>query len=132
MAIRIRKDGRVLCAAMHPERGGDTYLDDRISYVLTVDLGALVSEDWSQSGGRGGHSKHGEWWWAHEVPNDVVIDPKGWDAWPTRVARFLGRRGGMKGGKARAESLSPERRSEIARHAAQVRWAGAQRKDGDE
>ena len=34
----------------------------------------------------------------------------------------LGRLGGKKGGKARAEKLSPEQRSEIARKAAQARW----------
>lgn len=34
----------------------------------------------------------------------------------------LGRRGGLKGGPARAEKLSPERRSEIARQAAAARW----------
>jgi hypothetical protein len=34
----------------------------------------------------------------------------------------LGRQGGLKGGRARAEKLSPEQRSEIARRAAQARW----------
>lgn len=34
----------------------------------------------------------------------------------------LGRRGGLKGGKARAAKLSPERRRAIARQAAQKRW----------
>lgn len=34
----------------------------------------------------------------------------------------LGRRGGLKGGKARAEKLTPEQRSEIAKKAAQARW----------
>ena len=34
----------------------------------------------------------------------------------------LGRRGGLIGGKKRAENLTPERRSEIARRAAQARW----------
>ena len=34
----------------------------------------------------------------------------------------LGRLGGLKGGKARAESLSAEKRSEIARIAANKRW----------
>jgi hypothetical protein len=34
----------------------------------------------------------------------------------------LGRRGGLKGGKARSEKLSPERRAEIARKAAESRW----------
>jgi hypothetical protein len=32
------------------------------------------------------------------------------------------RKGGLKGGKARAESLSPHRRSEIAKKAAEKRW----------
>jgi hypothetical protein len=39
---------------------------------------------------------------------------------PAAVA--LGRKGGLKGGKARAASLSPEERSEIARRAAAARW----------
>jgi hypothetical protein len=33
-----------------------------------------------------------------------------------------GRKGGLKGGKARAEKLTPERRQEIARHAVAARW----------
>ena len=32
------------------------------------------------------------------------------------------RNGGLKGGKARAKTLTPERRSEIARQAALARW----------
>lgn len=39
---------------------------------------------------------------------------------PAAVA--LGRLGGKKGGKARAAKLSPERRAEIARKAANGRW----------
>ena len=39
---------------------------------------------------------------------------------PNAVA--LGRRGGLKGGKARANKLTPEQRSEIARKSAQTRW----------
>jgi len=39
---------------------------------------------------------------------------------PAAVA--LGRKGGLKGGKARAASLSPEKRSEIASKAAKARW----------
>ena len=34
----------------------------------------------------------------------------------------LGRKGGLKGGKARAKKLSPERRKEIAKKAAAARW----------
>lgn len=38
------------------------------------------------------------------------------------AAMALGRRGGLKGGKARAIKLSAERRAEIARKAAKARW----------
>jgi len=38
------------------------------------------------------------------------------------AAVMLGRLGGLKGGKARAESLSPKRRSDIAKKAAKARW----------
>lgn len=38
------------------------------------------------------------------------------------LAVELGRRGGLKGGRARAESLSGEHRSAIARKAAIARW----------
>ena len=40
---------------------------------------------------------------------------------PAAVA--LGRLGELKGGKARAQKLSPEKRREIARKAAAARWA---------
>jgi len=40
---------------------------------------------------------------------------------PAAVA--LGRLGGLKGGKARAASLTPKKRKEIAQKAAQTRWA---------
>jgi hypothetical protein len=51
-----------------------------------------------------------------EETDDAEIPAKD----PAAVA--LGRRGGLKGGKARAEKLSSERRSEIAKRAAQFRW----------
>ena len=38
------------------------------------------------------------------------------------AAVSLGRRGGLKGGKARAEKLSPAQRKKIARLAAAARW----------
>jgi hypothetical protein len=39
---------------------------------------------------------------------------------PAAVA--LGRKGGLKGGKARAEKMTPEERAESARNAARARW----------
>lgn len=44
---------------------------------------------------------------------------------PETPAQANGRNGGLKGGAARAEKLSPEERSEIARKAAQARWRSA-------
>jgi hypothetical protein len=35
----------------------------------------------------------------------------------------LGRKGGLKGGKARAAKMTPEQRSDAARRAARARWA---------
>lgn len=48
---------------------------------------------------------------------DPVVEEKD----PERVAR--GKLGGAKGGKLRAEKLTPERRREIAQRAAAARWA---------
>jgi hypothetical protein len=37
-------------------------------------------------------------------------------------AKALGRKGGLKGGRARADKLTPEQRKDIARVAAVARW----------
>lgn len=50
--------------------------------------------------------------------DDKVLTDDGRDL----AAVLLGRRGGLKGGQARAKSLSPDRRAEIARNAALARW----------
>ena len=51
-----------------------------------------------------------------EQPNEQPENTKN----PAAVA--LGRLGGLKGGKARANSLTPEQRKEIAKKAAAKRW----------
>lgn len=48
---------------------------------------------------------------------------------PAAVA--LGRLGGLKGGKARAKSLSAEKRKAIAKNAAQKRWNKRNKKAGN-
>jgi hypothetical protein len=45
------------------------------------------------------------------------------------LARILGRRGGLKGGKARAAKMTPEERSESARKAVNARWAKKRREE---
>lgn len=54
-----------------------------------------------------------------EATGEAAPDESGKN--PAAVA--LGRLGGMKGGKARAEKLSSEERSAIAKKAAEARWA---------
>ena len=53
-------------------------------------------------------------------PAPEPVDP---DAGKDPAAVALGRRGGLKGGKARAERMTPEERSEAARRAARARWS---------
>jgi hypothetical protein len=54
-----------------------------------------------------------------EPEQEKTLDTEGKN--PNAVA--LGRLGGLKGGKARAEKLTPEQRKEIAKKAAQARWS---------
>lgn len=68
MALRIRKDGRVLCAAMHEAEPGDTYLDDGIHYQLSAERKLLVTEPMEK------HKDRGQWWWAGNVPPEITID----------------------------------------------------------
>lgn len=68
MALRIRKDGRVLCAAMHKEELGDTYIDDGVHYFLSVENKLLVTEPMES------HKDRGEWWWNGNVPSEIVLD----------------------------------------------------------
>jgi hypothetical protein len=51
---------------------------------------------------------------APDSPTDPNKDP---------AAVALGRKGGLKGGKARADSLTSDERTKIAREAARKRWA---------
>ena len=50
------------------------------------------------------------------------VDDKNPEAGKDPAAVALGRKGGLKGGKARATKLTPEQRKEIAQLAAQARW----------
>ncbi len=56
---------------------------------------------------------------AHRIVREST-EPKA----PETPSQASGRKGGLKGGKARAEKLTPAERSEIARKAARGRWGG--------
>jgi hypothetical protein len=58
----------------------------------------------------------------NETAFRVVRDATGEKLEKNPAAVALGRLGGLKGGKARAASLSKKRRSEIAKQAAKKRW----------
>ena len=62
---------------------------------------------------------------ASRIVAEVTTKPKP-EKNPAAVA--LGRLGGLKGGKARAEKLSAKKRKEIARKAALSRWAAKSEK----
>lgn len=50
------------------------------------------------------------------------LEPPAEEPKPLAPKAAAGRKGGQKGGKARAEKLTPEERSESARRAAEARW----------
>lgn len=57
-----------------------------------------------------------------EAVGDVEPEALEEDNGKNPAAVALGRLGGKKGGKARAEKLTPEERKEIAKKAAKARW----------
>ena len=81
MAIRWRKDGRLLCAAMHDEEPGDLYIHDEFHYRLSVIAEVIVADD--------AHTENGLWHWVRQpVPVGVSGgEPfyKDWNAQPCRL-----------------------------------------------
>lgn len=61
---------------------------------------------------------------AKSIVDELTIDEDEQEPPPEKnpAAVALGRLGGLKGGKARAEKLSKKKRSEIAKKAARKRW----------
>ena len=63
---------------------------------------------------------------AHEVAKlltgETEIPPEPERSPVSKYLSQIGRRGGLKGGVARAQALSPKKRSAIAKKAAEARW----------
>jgi hypothetical protein len=57
------------------------------------------------------------------------VEPFDPDAGKDPAAVALGRKGGLKGGKARAASMSSEQRTAAAKKAAEARWASRPERD---
>jgi hypothetical protein len=66
---------------------------------------------------------------ARQIVDEAVGDapPFDPDAGKDPAAVALGRKGGLKGGKARAAKMTPEERSEAAKKAAAARWGKTNR-----
>lgn len=68
MALRIRLDGRILCAALNEAEDGDVYIHDGIHYQLSVEEKVLVTTENEYHMANGG-----EWWWKGREPKGVLI-----------------------------------------------------------
>lgn len=65
MALRVRDDGTMWCAALTSWQAGDTYIDDGLHYHLSVEQGVIVALPMPQ------HKDHPQWWWAGSAPPDA-------------------------------------------------------------
>lgn len=66
MALRIRKDGRIFCAALTEAEEGDTYIDDNLHYEMSVEHKVLVTYPMPK------HKETGEWFWVGNAPIDLT------------------------------------------------------------
>ncbi len=65
MAIRWRINGQLVCAAMSKPEKGDTYIDDRLHYQLSVISRAIMADV--------DHEINGLWYWIH---NNTLLRAK--------------------------------------------------------
>ncbi len=68
MAIRWRRDGRLLCAASHEHEPDDTYIDDRLHYRLTVVSRAIIADI--------DHETNGLYHWVHNNHKFLRAQPE--------------------------------------------------------
>ena len=71
LSIRWRADGRLVCAAVSDAEEGDTYIDDRLHYALSVEARALIADI--------DHETNGLWHWTHgqflkAIPENQLLE----------------------------------------------------------
>lgn len=78
MAIRWRLDGRLLCAATSKPEAGDTYIDDRLHYELSVKLGVMIptTDGWKMADG----AKGNQWMFLHMLGDNTSLTWTGQEA----------------------------------------------------
>lgn len=57
MALRWRATGEIVCAAKSESLKNDTYIDDRLHYMLSVTQKCLVADK--------NEEENGQWFWLH-------------------------------------------------------------------
>lgn len=65
MAIRVRKDGSMWCAAYTEEEEGDTYINDSLHYEMSVLHAVIVALPMPE------HINHPQWWWVNDAPKEA-------------------------------------------------------------
>ena len=65
MAIRVRSDGTMWCAALTEALDGDTYIDDGLHYEMSVQHGVIVALPMPE------HKAHPQWWWVSSAPDNA-------------------------------------------------------------
>lgn len=68
MAIRVRADGTMWCAALTKEKPGDTYIEDDLHYEMSVEKAVIVALPAPQ------HESHPQWWWMAQAPFPVDVE----------------------------------------------------------
>ena len=68
MAIRWRKDGSLICAAMSEPEEGDTYIDDRLHHQLAAITFSIIPD--------ANHETNGLWHWSPSIPFQVYDEFK--------------------------------------------------------
>lgn len=69
MSLRWRKTGEILCAAKSKEENGDTYINDRLHYELSVIQKTIIPDKNEENNGLW-HWLHG-WCSTSDHPQDV-------------------------------------------------------------
>ena len=84
MSIRWRWDsGELLCGAKSEELPKDCYIDDRLHYQLSVELGVIVPDE--------NEAENGLWHWQEKQPLPAPLESKEIDHHPNCLPSVYGR-----------------------------------------
>ena len=70
MALYIKNDGRILCAALNKIDFGDVYIDDDLHYQMSVVHKVIVTHPEPKHTETGG-----QWWWRGQQPEAIELAP---------------------------------------------------------